>query len=150
MQGLAELEHHVVGRVDNVVDGARTCAAQPLLKPRGRRTYPHAANDRAQITQAQVRIIDPNPHLPVPDLKGVPFERQINAGIFLDLGQLYPTLTLRSELARDTDVREQIAAVRRNLDLERRIVQSDRLDERLTRCEIPVDLKNTVVLLPKA
>ena len=39
MQGLAELEHHQIGDVDHVVDGAQAGALQPVLQPLGRGSH---------------------------------------------------------------------------------------------------------------
>ncbi len=74
MQGLAELEHHIVGRVHHVVDGTGTRAAEPLLQPRRGRRNPDVADDGAEVARAQVLVVDPDGYVPQPNFGRASFE----------------------------------------------------------------------------
>ena len=58
MERLADIQHHVVGRVDDIIDGALPHRFNRPLKPRGRRTDLHALHQRAHIPRAFLRVFD--------------------------------------------------------------------------------------------
>ena len=58
--GLAELEHHVVGGVDDVVDRAHPAALEPEREPRRRGCDPDPLEDRRGEPPTQLGCVDPD------------------------------------------------------------------------------------------
>ena len=58
VDGLAQLEHHVVGDVHQIVDGAHAGGRQPFLHPGGGRSDLDVLDEREGETAAEVRVGD--------------------------------------------------------------------------------------------
>src|SRR4029079_16187471 len=69
---LAELEHHVVARVDDVADRADAGGAEAHLDAIRRRPDRDAAAPAADASRAQARIAHSDPHTPPPPLARLP------------------------------------------------------------------------------
>ena len=108
MERLAVLQHHVVGHVDHVVDGALVGGQQPLLQPRGRRPHAHPADHRAGVARAQLRVVDLDA-----DGVGRARDRVAEGGLADGVGGA------RGDLVRHAQDRQAVAAVGRHLHHER-------------------------------
>ena len=60
MVGLAQLQHHVVGDVDDGVDRAHPRTLQALHKPGGRGAHREAVEHPEAEAEAQVTVVDPD------------------------------------------------------------------------------------------
>ncbi len=101
---LAELQHHVVGRVDDVADRALTSRQQAHLDRVGRRANPEPAHPPADEPGAQVGIEDLH-RQPLGDRRAAPLlhHRLRPADLLAGCG---------GDLAREPEDRERVAAVR--------------------------------------
>ena len=59
---LVQLEHHVVGRIDHVVDRADPHRRKPPREPVGRRRHAHPSENGAEEAGTTFRVLDRNPH----------------------------------------------------------------------------------------
>ena len=58
MKRLAQFKEHVIGDIDDVVDGANADGFEALAQPSGRRTDFHAADEPGGVMGAKIRRID--------------------------------------------------------------------------------------------
>ena len=112
VHGLSVGHHHIVGDVDNIVDGAQTDGAEFVLQPLG--TLLHLASRDAQtgITLACLGIL--NLHL---DGQVVVVDSESAAVGAMERSGTAILLEIGIEVAGNTPVREGISAVGRNVDL---------------------------------
>ena len=61
VQRLVELQHHIVGDIHHIVDGAQAGAGQAVLQPVGRGADFDAGDDRCGVAEAQVGVGDGDP-----------------------------------------------------------------------------------------
>ena len=115
VERLAELEHHEVGHVDDVVDGADPGGAQAPLHPSRRRSDSDVLDDPHGETRTPARVLDPDAD-PVLDRRhrgerlgygGRRFGQRLAEG--------------RGQLAGEADVTEAVGTVGGDLDLEHRV-----------------------------
>ena len=137
MQRLAELEHHVVRDVDDGMDRAQTRAAEPLAEPERRTSagakaaHDPAGEPRATLAGEQLH----RETLPGARARGfrlAPRERQAASS---------------RELARDPEHAEAVAAVRRHVDLEDRVGESQVVGERVAERRVAVEQQQAVRLV---
>ncbi len=107
---LAELEHHVVARVDDVADRALAGGQEAHLDPVRRRPDRHAAHPAADEARAQDRAPRPRPAAARrsagrPPSTSIDGQRSVAAGH-------------RGHLAGEPDDRQGVAAVRLDVDVE--------------------------------
>ena len=142
---LAELDHDVVARVDDVAHGPLTCGQQPHLDAVRRRADGHAAHPAPDEPRAQRGILD--------------LHRQAFGGRparldELDWRQLDRRAGHRRDLARETDDRQRVAAVRLDVDVEHDVavhLAQRRPDRgRLGQDQDPVAVRGEVELLARA
>src|SRR6185503_19327929 len=113
MERLSELEHHVVGYVDNGRDGADAAALDALPDPCRRRSGGiDALDDAAAKTRARQWILDADA-APSGAAGGRRLERRLR--------QRYPGD--RRDFAREAQDRQAVGTIRRQLDLEHGIVE---------------------------
>src|ERR1700730_14461151 len=113
MEGVPELEHDIVGHVDDVVDAGDDGGLTTLAQPSGPRLYHHAATDPRCETSANFRHLNLHAH-------GIGGLRQ--AFLRLRRNQLERQLIYGADLARHAVVPEAIRPVRRDLGVEHRAV----------------------------
>ena len=58
VEGLTQLQEHVVGGVHHIVDGPGACSPDPCCQPRGRRSHFHPPDHTPQIARAEIRVVD--------------------------------------------------------------------------------------------
>ena len=58
VERVAELEHDVIGNVDDVADAGDAAGFEAILQPRGRRLNFYAANDASGEAAAQFRRVN--------------------------------------------------------------------------------------------
>ena len=110
VQRLPVLQHHIVGDVDDVVDGAMPRVLQPLPQPIGRRPDADASDERAGVARAQIRVGDLDAHR-------VPYR---GARLRVVGGGLGDALAgARRGLMRDAQHGEAVPPIRRDLNLQR-------------------------------
>ena len=137
MERLAELEHHVVRDVDDVVDGAHTRRDQALLDPGGRRPDAYPGEERRRETRTGDRVLDT--HIEVP-------ARPLRQAVDRRLAQ--PSGEDRRDLARDPDHAETIRAVR--LKLERQDRLAENVPQPCSHRKLSIENLNAVVILALA
>ena len=118
VQRLAQLPHHVVGHVDQVVDRAQAHRAQPLGEPGRRR----ACTVSPVMTRAQKRgqrsgAVDLDARRASP--------RPVSPSFTATCGKRNGRAGERGHLARHAHHRERVGPVRRDLDLEDRVVEAE-------------------------
>ena len=119
VQRLAELEHHVIGDVDDRGDRANPAAFEALLHPFGRRRARVDALDRSRHeTRARLRVFDAHFALCARGDRYLGRRRQCDG----DLGE-------RGDLARDSEHRQAIRAIGRELQGEQRVVEVERFTQ---------------------
>ena len=113
VERLAQLPEDVVRHVHEVVDGAQAHRAQPLGEPRGRGLDRETGDDARGVARAEVGVenLDRRERCGV----GLPF-------LDRDLREAEGRARERRDFARDADDAERVGAVRRDLDLEDRVV----------------------------
>ena len=128
MHRLAELEHHVVRDVDGRADRTQAGATQPLLHP-GRRLAPW---DRARGSRATQSARNPHPASSV-DRKRV-VRRRRRPARYPGPSSVAPVM--HGDFARDAEHAHAIAAVRRQIHFEDRVVELQRLDQGRARRQV--------------
>lgn len=114
VQRLAELEHHEVRHVDDVVDAAHPCGFELVDDPLGRRRHAHAAHDAGRVTRAARAIFDRDAHV---------LRRGVARLAWRELREAELAAEQRAHLARDAEHRGPVAAVRRELEVEHRVAR---------------------------
>ena len=112
MQRLAVLEHHVVGDVDDVVDGAQAYRLEALLDPGRTRAHLDARDDMGRVQGTALRIVDADSGQQVGPR--CPGEFTAVGG----LGVREVLLEPRSQFPRQTEVREAVGTIGRDLDVD--------------------------------
>jgi hypothetical protein len=126
MHGLAELEHHVVGDVDDRGDRAKAGALDARLHPRGRRrARVDALDDPRRETRAGAGVVDAHGAL-----------RLAGDGSLGDAGQHQRRAGDRGDFTRNAGERQAVGAVRGQLDRDHRVVESEHLAQVLSRQRI--------------
>ena len=109
VQRLAQLEHHVVGDVDDRRDRADAAALEALLHPRRRRgARVDAFDDAPAEARARQRILDPR----------TPRRAGSSSRISARGGGVIGAAVIADDLARDAEHRQAIGAVGRELERE--------------------------------
>ena len=132
VQRLVQLEEHVVGGIDDIVDRPGPRGAKPGLQPLRRRPHCDPSNDGREVAEAAIAVLDRHAHtagggrllarLPARRPYGSPERRQHQIAH-----------APRRELTRHTRVARQVDAVRREVDLQSCVRQADGLDEGIAR-----------------
>jgi len=112
MQRLAQLEHHIVGDVDHVADGALTCQPQAALHPERRGANGDVADQCGTIARAEVRVGDLDLNLA---LNGRA------RGLHLDGGGVERPACQRRYFAGHPEDREAAGQIGRQIDLQHRV-----------------------------
>ncbi len=121
MHRLAELEHDVVGDIHQRTQAAQAAAPQALLHPQRRlRRGLYTAQDAAEVARTGLRCLYVNV---VAVIDARRYRRNVH-GIDRRASQ-------RADLARHTFQAQAVAAVRGEVDLDQRIVEAERIDQRL-------------------
>ena len=121
MDRLAELQHHVVGRVDDVADGALAGSEQAHLDAVRRRADRHAAHPAPDEPRAQVRVPDVHDEA-VRDARAAPL-------LHRDLRQADLLAGGRGDLAGEAQDGQRVAAVGLDVHVEDDVaVQVDQRD----------------------
>ncbi len=121
MERLAELVHHVVGHVDDVVDRPRARRNDPLGQPRRRRTDRDAPDDPSRVSRAQSGVHDLHAH----EVRGR------RTGLLRSArGHAVGRPRDRRDLTRHAHHRQAVGAVRSHLQLEHRVADAVVLGER--------------------
>ena len=137
MKGLADLEHHVVGNVDDVVDGTHPGRDQPDLHPRRRIPDANPREERRREPRARLLVLDPHVQTLrrfVPE----PLERRLTEA----------RRQKRGDLARDTHNAETVGPV--GLHIERQDRFPDNLAEQSSDRQLGVEDADAVVVLAEA
>jgi len=132
MHRLAELEHDVIGDIHHWADRALPCAAQPLAHPQWcHGAIVDAANDAAGKRRAGRRVFDPDRQLVARRRREAADHRarELRAGE-------------GGHLARDSENRHRVTAVRRDVEIEHRLVEVEVRAQRLTERGIRRQLEN--------
>ena len=58
MEGLPKLQHHIVGNVNNVIDGAHSALSQALLHPKWRRPNLDVLDPKCSVACTKIWVID--------------------------------------------------------------------------------------------
>ena len=58
VEGLAHLQHHIIGDVHDIADGAHPGLAQPLLHPQGRRADGHVPDEGGGVAVTEGRVFN--------------------------------------------------------------------------------------------
>ena len=58
MHGLTIFQHHIVGDIHNIVDGAHAHSAEPFTHPTGGRLYPDVFHDFGRIYRTKILVFD--------------------------------------------------------------------------------------------
>ncbi len=117
VQRPAELEHHVVGHVDERGDGALPCALQAAAHPARRR-------------RRRIDVADDAPGEAAATFGRRELDRMLRLALGrnrLDLGLFQFLFGQRSHLARNAEDREAVGAVRRELESEHVLVEIEQL-----------------------
>ena len=69
MHGVAQLEHHVVGGIDHVVDGLLSHGPQSPGKPLRRWGHLYSADDHTEESVTELRLVDADADLGVRHLQ---------------------------------------------------------------------------------
>ena len=117
MQGLAQLEQHEIGDVDQIVLGIDARGAQAVLHPLGRRTDLAARDRNAGIAGRGLGILDADRHLQVV----IVGSEGRNIGQF-HFGIFAAALQVSGQIARHADVRSGVHTVGRESDLDQVVV----------------------------
>ncbi len=125
VDGVAELEHHEVGDVDDVVDGADPEALQAVFEPQGRRADRDVDDGGRAVGRAALEVVDGDAHEIVDRLRLREARRCVGRR------EVPGQLVKRGRLAREADVTERVGAIRRDVDVEDEVVDGgERLAER--------------------
>ena len=139
VQGLARLQHHVVGYVDDVVDGAHTRAQEALLHPRRRRPHLDALDDAGGEAGAEVGRLDCDG------------DELTDATPGVAVGAIWFAQGLAGDgghLAREAEHAEQVGAVRPGRDVEHDV--ADGLDQGHARARVRGQHEDAVVVVAEA
>ena len=118
MHRLAELEHHVVRDVDDCADRTQSRATQPLLHPERRLRVSCECRESTRLTNFG--------HAAPPSRRTG--KRSCDCGCDgLHRGRMQRLLAQRCDLARDTGDAHAIAAIRREIHFENRVVRGPAL-----------------------
>ena len=138
MQRLSQFEHHVVGRVDHVVQRAHPAQLQPPAHPERRGPDLDSANRQRRVARAQLgrEYLDPSasPRAAPPSAALAPaWQLRGLDGRLLELQS-----EQRRDLARQAQDRQAIAAIGRDRDIEHGVVETaDRAPARLPAARRP-------------
>jgi hypothetical protein len=137
VERVAEIQHHEVRGVDDVVDGARAHAVQQRAHPQGRRRDGHAGQGHGGVARAGRRRLDAQAERPVAGVGDVEVQRQQRAA------------ENRRDLARDAAVAPEVGAVGQALvvDLEEHVVECNDRDQRRSHSERGVQHHDAGVLV---
>src|SRR5690606_1383685 len=113
--------------------------------PRRRRADLHTADKRGEVPWAAVGVIDAD----ADRAGGVALDRHAPAGI-TRTGQRGQADVAAGELARDANVRKQVAAVGRDVQHDAGVVKAERTGEQLARHERPAQLEDAAVIASEA
>ena len=111
VQGMAGLEHDVIGHIDHIVDGTQAGLFQSRTQPRRAGADLHAANDAGGVTGRQFRLVDADGHEFFGRLTGKPLRGD------LDFGKAQRTARNCADFARDADDAVPIGSVGRDLQI---------------------------------
>ena len=117
VQRLAEVVRDVVRDIDDVGDRPDAHTVQPCLQPEGRRRNRDTGQDAGREARAQVRVVDR-------DLDELARRGTRRDGFALVEGT-QPQLEQRGGIARDPAHREQVRAVREDLEVEHHVAQRE-------------------------
>ena len=147
MERLAELEHDVVGRVDDVADAAEAHRLDPPPQPVWTRPHRHVADHRSGESRACRVGFDRDPHARSGcGSLGHPPDRRSSRPRSRKVWQPPARSVGRGELPRDAFVAEQIGPHRRHVELEAIVAQLERGEKGASRCGVGGQGQNTVVI----
>ena len=137
MQWLAELEHHVIRHVHDGTDGPEASAAQPFSHPQRRaRSGIQALDDAACEARAGGRRLESDRE---------PLTRGVCHGF--ERWRRHLACDDRRDLARDAQHRQHVAAIRRHVERQDRVVEGERIAQRRPGHEFVGQLEDALVLL---
>ena len=147
VRGLSELVQHVVRHVDDVVDRTRTDRSQPVDEPNRTRAHRHAANDDAHEARRERRVFEMQY-----DATGIaratkPLGCRHGVHGDVELRQLQRASSDRGDLARQSEMREQVWSVRQNVDHEPRIADGHRLEKGRSGRHVEIELEDAILIL---
>ena len=114
MQWLADLEHHVVSDIDDVVDGRLALFREPLLQPLRRRTKFQVLQNRGRISTTEIWIGNPHRRQAV-NWRTVLRVRQVGLG--------YDLIRESRHFTRNAQHRETVGPVGRQIEIEYRLAE---------------------------
>ena len=131
VHGAAHLQHDVVRRVDNVVDGLLANRPEPGRHPLGRGLHLHPANDHTEEAITQLRLVDADGHTPMGHFVLAALDLDVERARPRNVCQSHPGDPARSHLPRDPHVGEPVSPIRSHLDVHPDVVEAERLHQRL-------------------
>ncbi len=139
VQRLAQLEHHVVGDVDNGADRAQSRAAQALAHPERRASRRiDTLYDATRETRATGRRFESHRKF---------LARCLRHRLGWRMGEL--ARRDGGDLPRDAEHRQHVAAIRGHVERQDRVVEQERLAQRRARHEFVRQLEDSFVLFGK-
>ena len=138
MHRLIQLEEHVVGRIDHVVDGTLSDAGQPHLQPVGRGPDAYPSNHGCHVARASIGVLNNYLDTLLCDrARGIldkpsPWNR----------GQFHRMAQDRTKIPSYAFVTQQVGTVGRHLDIEAIVGHRQNVEEWRPRRRVGIQQKN--------